>query len=329
MTFEEFFKKKKISLDLLQTADLALFAEFKAHFEQMGDKSFDHTKKYWFNKLRRQYPLPVEPKVEKVRYENQIAEQTITETLAEEASPAVKPGFQPRFKKPMPEKSLDEVTDINKHAAEVAPNVAPGAADAKADDNTQATAPQAAKPAFKPRFKPGVTKPEQAIPEAEPTRQQLEATPSAPTAEQPVAAPAKPAFKPRFKPGVTKVPTPADEPAMPTVAEETNTAPAAPANTAPVAANVATPTESTVLNTPVPSKPTFKPRFKPGVTKTTAAPEPADEAVPAAVSPIDNPASKADNDRVTEMPPAGEAPKPAYKPRFSPKMVKPKPPEEE
>lgn len=60
MTFEEFFHKKKIDLLALKQAEPALFEEFKNHYEQMGEKSFDHTKKYWFNKLRRGFPIPIE-----------------------------------------------------------------------------------------------------------------------------------------------------------------------------------------------------------------------------------------------------------------------------
>ena len=47
MTFEEFFSaRKKIDLVALQKAEPSLFAEFETHFVQMGEKSFDHTKKY-------------------------------------------------------------------------------------------------------------------------------------------------------------------------------------------------------------------------------------------------------------------------------------------
>ena len=83
MTFEEFFKKKRIELAAFEKGLPALFFEFKTHYEQMGEKSFDHTKKYWFNKLRREYPLPAEVKTEKPKIENPIAEQTITESLVE------------------------------------------------------------------------------------------------------------------------------------------------------------------------------------------------------------------------------------------------------
>ena len=68
MTFEEFFKKKRIDLPALEKAEPALLSEFKTHFEQMGEKSFDHTKKYWFNKLRLTYHLAPEPKSGKGYY---------------------------------------------------------------------------------------------------------------------------------------------------------------------------------------------------------------------------------------------------------------------
>lgn len=102
MTFEEFFKKKRIDLDALEKGEPALFSEFKTHYHQMGEKSFDHTKKYWFNKIRRQYQLTPEIKTEKPKIENQLAEQTVTEALIEEGAtakaPAPKLGFVPKFK---------------------------------------------------------------------------------------------------------------------------------------------------------------------------------------------------------------------------------------
>lgn len=52
MTFEEFFLKKKIDLDSFKQGKPDVFAEFVAHYEVMSEKSFDHTKKYWFNNLR-------------------------------------------------------------------------------------------------------------------------------------------------------------------------------------------------------------------------------------------------------------------------------------
>jgi hypothetical protein len=97
MTFEEFFKKKRIDLIALQGAEPALFSEFKLHYTEMGEKSFDHTKKYWFNKIRRQFPLAIEVKTEKLKIDNPLAEQTITESLFE-AKVASNLGFIPKFK---------------------------------------------------------------------------------------------------------------------------------------------------------------------------------------------------------------------------------------
>ncbi len=96
MTFEEFFKKKRIDLVALDKSEPALFSEFKIHFEQMGEKSFDHTKKYWFNKLRHSFPIPQEIKTEKVHIPNPIAEQTITESLLEPVKPLPKMRFKPK-----------------------------------------------------------------------------------------------------------------------------------------------------------------------------------------------------------------------------------------
>ncbi len=210
MTFEEFFKKKKIDLDQLAVAEPVLFAEFKDHYAQMGEKSFDHTKKYWFNQLRRTYHTPEEVKVEKVKIENQLAEQTIIESVTEkvETPPAPKVGFTPRFKagatKPAeqaiePESAKEESPTI----AEETPKPAVG---------------------FKPRFKAGVTKPAEQATEPEATKEESPAT----AEETPTPAVG---FKPRFKAGVTKpaeAPVINPEPVPETKAEEPATAEEAP-----------------------------------------------------------------------------------------------------
>ncbi len=143
MTFEEFFIKKRIDLVALQKAEPSLFSEFKAHFEQMGEKSFDHTKKYWFNKLRHQYHLAPEIKIEKPALPNPLAEQTIAESLGEtaEANPLPKSGFVPRFKAsnmPKPAANQDKIEEK------------PTALPEPASDNPPET--PSAKPAYKPRF---------------------------------------------------------------------------------------------------------------------------------------------------------------------------------
>jgi hypothetical protein len=176
MDFEEFFKKKKIDLAALEKADGSLFSEFKTHFEQMGEKSFDHTKKYWFNKLRLLYHLAPEVKEEKVIIENTLAEQTITDTLSEITTPPANAGFKPRFKAGMTKTAeANDETPAEEKSAEPA-------------------IPPPAKVGFTPRFKAGLTKPAGAAePQEEPKTQ--------PT---PAPAPPKPGFTPRFKAGVTK-----------------------------------------------------------------------------------------------------------------------------
>jgi hypothetical protein len=136
MTFEEFFKKKKINLQTFEEGEPALLSEFKIHFEQMGEKSFDHTKKYWFNKLRLRFPAPQEIKTEKVAIANPLAEQTITESLIESSSPPPNVGFKPKFR-----------AGVTK-PAEPAP---------EQKKNTEPAAPPP-NIGFKPKFRAGVTK---------------------------------------------------------------------------------------------------------------------------------------------------------------------------
>jgi hypothetical protein len=374
MLFEEFFKKKKINLVGLNEANAGLFAEFKDHYEQMGEKSFDHTKKYWFNKLRRQFPLPAEPKIEKFKAENQIAEQTVADTLTEPtprdaapdlskpqtpvneqampAAPAPKLGFKPKFK---------SATTPQPPAAEIPA----GQAQNEEAPTNEPEAPAPKKPGFTPRFKAGVTaatKPEEstAPPKAEDTDQKPEATleETAPTAQ-----PKKPGFTPRFKAGVTAAAKPAEENTEQAKVEEalsdTKDQPAAemPKTTTPkigftprfkagvtqtkfaeeetasvekadeeISDDLTDKNAEDATAQPASSKLGFKPRFKAGVTTSKPAEEPA--AVPPTkvaeeelAPPVEPSAGSESNE------PEPPAPKPAYKPRFTPNMIKRKPPE--
>jgi hypothetical protein len=269
MLFEEFFKKKKINLVALNEADAELFSEFKDHFEQMGEKSFDHTKKYWFNKLRRQYPLPIEPKVEKFKAENQLPEQTVADTLTEPtprdkapdlsnieppvneqatpAAPAPKSGFKPKFKSAGPTQSLANETPV----------VPTEDTDDTAEEPTVSTLP---KPGFKPRFKAGVT--------AKPNEESTEtpktvAIPAEGTEtlvnETPAVTPSKIGFKPRFKAGVTPTTKPAEEPVQSQqdeAAKEKISVPVEPQASTPPAE----PEQPA-------AKPAYKPRFTPNMNK--------------------------------------------------------------
>ncbi|GAA3970973.1 hypothetical protein GCM10022210_20220 [Mucilaginibacter dorajii] len=180
MVFEEFFKKKRIDLEALQQAEGSLFSEFKEHFEQMGEKSFDHTKKYWFNKLRRRFPISIEIKTERIHIANPLAEQTITESLIEPGTPS-KIGFTPKFRATAAAKPAEEKQE-----------------EAKAEEPTTPTESATPKPGFKPRFNPAMAK-AKPVENTEAPAEKSEAKEG--STDQPVA---KPAFKPRFNPGMVK-----------------------------------------------------------------------------------------------------------------------------
>jgi hypothetical protein len=239
MTFEEFFKKKRIDLDALEKGNPALFFEFKTHFDQMGEKSFDHTKKYWFNNLRKIYHLAAEVKTEKPKIENQLAEQTVTDSLNEaaEPTPAPKLGFVPKFRANVAKPAEDTPVEEKKEDLPTAPKpgftprfkaanmVKPAETPAAETEEKKEDTPTAPKPGFTPRFK-AANMPKPA--ETPPTEEKKEETPAE---EKP-----KIGFTPRFKAGVTK-----------------------PAETAPAAE------EKSAEEAPAPAAPQlgFKPKFRP------------------------------------------------------------------
>lgn len=57
MSFEEFFNKKKINLVLFEKEEPELLLKLKSEYEEMGPKSFDHAKKFWFNKWRLKFKM--------------------------------------------------------------------------------------------------------------------------------------------------------------------------------------------------------------------------------------------------------------------------------
>lgn len=149
MTFEEFFAKKKIDLVQLEKADQVLYNEFKNHFSAMGEKSFDHTKKFWFNRLRRLYHLKL-PEKAITQVETAIASQaeplssptieqktaftprfksaninksTAAEEQQSESKPLAKPAFKPRN---IPVKNIEMSADSQEEKTESTPPVRPG-----------------------------------------------------------------------------------------------------------------------------------------------------------------------------------------------------------
>lgn len=202
MTFEEFFKKKRIDLTLLQTDKPDLYEEFRQHYAQMGEKSFDHTKKYWFNRLRKEFLLKI---VELPKEMPKAAPAEVQTVIAAGSAVSGKPtGFKPRFKasavKPIkPAADTSQVAPPEEIAPKKpeAPNV-PG-------PSRKGTTPALG---FKPRFKagqatakaPGSNKEETKAPHSEGSTPATEP----PVTESPAESTSKPlGFKPRFKAGKT------------------------------------------------------------------------------------------------------------------------------
>lgn len=222
MTFEEFFKKKRIDLAAFEKGDPSLLFEFKNHFEQMGEKSFDHTKKYWFNKLRLQYHLAPEVKTEKPHIENQLAEQTVTETLTEQAADSHVLSAVPQIKA----ETTPVIEDIKKNEHGPKPGFTPRfkaanlpkpAEPASTEEKKEEPAAPAPKLGFTPKFKAAsMAKP------AEPASAEEKK-------EEPAAPEEKPkiGFTPRFKAGVTK-PAETTTEAKPGEEEKKQETPAAP-----------------------------------------------------------------------------------------------------
>lgn len=182
MTFEEFLIKKKIDPAIFKSSQELLFSEFESHFNQMGEKSFDHSKKFWFNKLRRAHHLKEEPKPEKLVETatqkpeiNKASDVIVSAQGTSSENSEGKTTYKPRFKAPI-----------------AATNDAPPA-------QSEESSP---KPVFKPRFKAGIT----SVPkEAEKTvvvgEEKKETEITKPAAYKPRF---KAAYKPLFKASIIK-----------------------------------------------------------------------------------------------------------------------------
>lgn len=264
LTFADFFAKKKIDIKALKKAEPSLYQEFAEHYELMGEKSFDHSKKFWFNRLRKSYLLAEEaiptPSAAK-------AAPASSETASKSETAAAKPaGFRPKFKaasaataeaKPIEAEENKDVPVAPKPAG-FQPKFRPKVASAAkpAEEKTQEAAKEETKPAtpsgFKPRFKAANLPKKVEESPAEETNT-VSDSPTAETEDKPVTT--KPAgFKPRFKAAnLPKAVEPGTETAVPAIE----------------------PPASEKEGEPIPAaKPKgFTPRFKAGLTKTTASPE--------------------------------------------------------
>lgn len=219
LTFTEFFTKKKIDIIALQKSRPDLYEEFDRDYALMGEKSFDHSKKFWFNRLRKEYLLeeieiPAEEKKEVVLEKKKEAVNSLSSSSAkvESKSPEVsepgnttaKPaGFKPRFKATSIKKPVEIETPKKEETTDsVKPEAS--AAETAAQDEKKAVKPAGFKPRFKASNlpKPAATetpKIEESTDSVKPEAPIAEVSPSEePTVEE--KKPVKPAgFKPRFK----------------------------------------------------------------------------------------------------------------------------------
>lgn len=203
LTFEEFFVKKRIDLKRLQQAKPELYEEFKAHYPLMGEKSFDHTKKYWFNRLRKDFQLS---EVEVMRIAKPETPKVARETVVSDQKASKPAGFTPRFKAktaaPKPEVEETEAQITSKAPTGFKPRFKPGVTaiqkeTPKSDEPSAESAEKTNPLGFKPRFKAGVTPPAKPVEESkdipkEPSNLDTDVTKS--------ETPPKPlGFKPRFR----------------------------------------------------------------------------------------------------------------------------------
>lgn len=203
MTFEEFFTKKRIDLALLRSAKPNLYEEFRRHYTQMGEKSFDHTKKYWFNRLRKEFLLEVtevQKKVLPAVTGNKGVTSGNMDAKPEGLSSMSSSGFKPRFKAgttPAVAKPMENLTEAPESSETKKAEVATG---------DKSNAPTTKPAGFKPRFKPGVTASAKstASPAADGGGTQSNTQPAA----EPTSQAKSIGFKPRFKAGVTPVKKP-------------------------------------------------------------------------------------------------------------------------
>lgn len=223
MTFEDFLKKKKIDPVQLEMTERDLFSEFESDFNKMGDKSFEYSKKFWFNKLRRAHPLKEEPK--SVKGEDTSSSKTAPEPSksvesipSANASSNPKPLFKPRFKAQIPATNAEESTDKKESSNPVPPPAFKprfrAAAPVIREEENEVKTESAAKPTgFKPRFKasaiPSAVKSESAETvktiatenQTEPVTDSSTVQTETPAEKEPAP---KPAYKPRFKPSMIK-----------------------------------------------------------------------------------------------------------------------------
>lgn len=320
MTFEEFFAKKKIDIDQLAKADHGLYTEFKSHFVLMGEKSFDHSKKFWFNRLRRLYHLQQPAKEATTQVETQIASQAepLSSPTIEQAPASAPAAFKPRFK----------ATNVP------AKPEAPGEVADKRDEVPSEAIPAQAK---RPPFKPKNVKPISGAPSED--AQTVESRPGqTEVSDTPVTSPAaaeKPAYKPKFNiRNIPKKPAGTEEQSGHTTEEKSF------ADLNDVPEKIPEQRRDEVPEVPkiveqeeVKAKPAYKPRFnlktisnKAEKEEDKATREPQNTPEPGETTNVQEPPAGTNETSAedTDVQPSDKPAKPIYKPRFNAKNIKPK-----
>jgi len=336
MTFEEFFVKKKIDLTSLKQAKPDLYEEFYAHYQLMGERSFDHTKKFWFNRLRKDHLLRNPDMVSAAPSRNTQTQPDGEQatTTAKSASGAKPAGFKPRFKSAQTETSApdfnkpvatgQDLSDVHNEEAHPAANAPKPVRfkprfTAKADqaggtvpsdrpatdgnkDIEGSTPEGAAKPlGFKPRFKQKGASPTSSTDDGSRSKKIAADEQTKPAGEAGEAARVL-GFKPRFKPKASSPGSSDDEEWLST-----------PSVSADDAEGKADENQTGTAANPL----GFKPRFKPDTPKRSTED---DTKTPSAGVSADENASGGNQETPKEptTKPMG------FKPRFKPGITKPK-----
>ena len=187
MTFEDFLIKKRIDPVKLKAKEQSFFSEFESHFQQMGEKSFDHSKKFWFNKLRRTYHLKEEIK-------NVDTPDNSHEKLSTERSFQEKPIYKSRFNAAKTQQNdlITQETESNpppKYIPRFKAAVNPSEQNLAAEINKNVELEHKVIPVYKPRFKAKI----------EEKQHEIQGESAADSNSN-----LKSSYKPRFKPGITK-----------------------------------------------------------------------------------------------------------------------------
>jgi len=156
----------------------------------MGEKSFDHSKKFWFNKLRRTYHLKEEIKI--VETPVIVQEKLSSEPLNQE-----KPMYKSRFiaAKTQQTDLITQETESNsptKYIPRFKAVVNTSEQNLAAEIDKSVELEEKVIPVYKPKFKSKIAEIEEKQSEI-----QGESTPD-------LNSNHKSAYKPRFKPGITK-----------------------------------------------------------------------------------------------------------------------------